>query len=113
MNINFLQPNLLDELKNYSESENEVCGFIVKTDENAYKYINCQNLHPQKDKYFLISPLDYLLYKDGVLFHSHPAHSDTEGFSEWDIENQNYHCLDMLLYSVKHNKFYFKEYGHD
>lgn len=113
MNINYLQPDILELLKEYSQSNDEICGFIIKNEDNSYEYINCENLHPEKDKYFLISPKNYLLYNSGILFHSHPIHSDTEGFSEWDIENQNYHCLDMLLYSVKHNKFYYKEYGQD
>lgn len=94
-------------------SDNEVCGFVVKNKNNQYQFVNCENLHPEKDKYFLVSPSQYLLYHDDILFHSHPITCESEGFSDWDLENQNYHCLDMLLYSVKYDRFYFKEYGTD
>jgi hypothetical protein len=45
---------------------------------------------------------------DVVLFHSHPAHSNLVGFSDWDLKNQEYFYLKMIVYSVNNNEFYYK-----
>jgi len=42
------------------------------------------------------------------LFHSHPAHSNLIGFSDWDLKNQQYFYLKMIVYSVNNNEFYYK-----
>lgn len=94
-----------------SNSENEICGFIIKTSNLFDTFIECANLHPDPKNYFLISPKDYILDKECILFHSHPSNARIDGFSDWDIENQKYFLLDMLLYSVNHNKFYYRQHG--
>lgn len=107
-----VENEILIHLKNLSvSSSEEICGFITKDGDSYSNYISCCNVHPDKKNFFLINPLEYILDKDVILFHSHPSHSPLDGFSEWDIENQKYFCLDMLLYSVNKDKFYFKKYG--
>jgi hypothetical protein len=58
--------------------------------------------------YFLISPKQCVFEDDSILFHSHPLHSDLIGFSDWDLENQQYFYLKMVVYSVKNNEFYYQ-----
>jgi proteasome lid subunit RPN8/RPN11 len=109
MNINFLPKILLEQLEILCKSSDiEICGFI-----NNDKFIECKNLHPDPYHYFLISHEDYLKNIDSILFHSHPHNCDDEGFSAWDIENQQFHCLDMLLYSVNLNRFFYRKYDKD
>lgn len=97
--------SLLEKLKKKSiNSSDEVCGFISKG-----VFWEKQNIHPDKKNFFLISPED-CCWGDGViLFHSHPKHVHAKGFSKWDIDNQYYFDLDMLLYSVNNDEFYFKK----
>jgi hypothetical protein len=65
-------------------------------------------MHPDPFNYFLISPKECLFDDDVILFHSHPAHCDLIGFSEWDLKNQEFFYLKMLVYSVNNNEFYYK-----
>ena len=114
MNINFLPVDLLKLLKDSSaKTDEELCGFIHLNNDKTWHFNKCDNLHPNKKTNFLISPRDYINNKDSILFHSHPFESDLIGFSDVDIESQTYHCLDMLLYSVKNNTFDYKKYGYD
>lgn len=96
--------NLLLELKNLSiASELEIVGFIK---DNIFQQVN--NIHPDSKNYFLINSKDIKDLNSGyILFHSHPIHIELDGFSEWDLENQKYSCIPMLLYSVKADKFYY------
>ena len=97
--------DLLKVLKRLSlESEKEICGFIY--DE---KFIEKENIHPDPFNYFLISPKECIWKNGSVLFHSHPRHIETAGFSEWDLENQCFFDMDMVLYSVNNDEFYYKE----
>ena len=106
MNTNYqLDENLMAELKMKSvRSEKEICGFILESND----FVEVKNVHPDPKNYFLISPADYIWEKGAILFHSHPSHIDTYGFSKWDLENQFYFQKKMLLYSVKYDEFYFK-----
>lgn len=109
MTINFLANDIKEELKKISENtDEEVCGFLIK-DKNSYVFKQCQNIHPDPKNYFLICPKQYNFDDETILFHSHPKHTNDQGFSDWDLENQFYFCLPMLLYSVNNNKFYYKE----
>jgi len=96
---------LLDFLKDKCKNTDfEICGFIVGDD-----FIESENIHPDPKNYFLIDPRKCIWGEDVILFHSHPKHIETEGFSKWDLENQLLFDLKMLLYSVKYNRFYFKK----
>lgn len=104
-----VDPYILDLLSSKSiNSENEICGFLIKNGSLYDLFKECTNIHPDPQNYFLISPKECIFDEDVILFHSHPKHSDLIGFSEWDLENQKYFCLNMLVYSVKNNKFYYK-----
>lgn len=106
-----VEKNLLKKLKQISIiSDDEICGFLIKEKNMYVDYIPCANLHPDKKNFFLINPSSYVFNEEIGLFHSHPKHCLLNGFSEWDLENQKYFCLDMLLYSVNNDKFYFQKY---
>lgn len=97
--------SLLLELKKYScSSDKEVCGFIVDC-----KFIAKKNVHPDPLNFFLIDPRDYIWGENVVVFHSHPEHVKKVNFSDWDLENQKFFNMDMVLYSVYNNEFYYKE----
>jgi proteasome lid subunit RPN8/RPN11 len=109
MNINFLPKDLLNNLVELSKNSNvEICGFIKNN-----IFVKCDNLHPDPVNYFTISHKEYLKNIDSILFHSHPYKYNDKGFSDWDLENQKYHCLNMLLYSVNLNRFFYKTYDKD
>ena len=104
-----LKKELSELLKQKSiNSEKEICGFLIKQNDVYDEFIECDNLHPDPINYFLISPKDCLFDDAVILFHSHPAHCDLIGFSEWDLKNQQYFYLKMLVYSVNNNEFYYK-----
>ena len=86
-------------------SKKEICGFILGGD-----FLQKENIHPDPERFFLVNPCDCVWDEGVVLFHSHPDNIKLKGFSDWDLENQKYFELDMLLYSVNNNKFYFKKY---
>ena len=106
-----LKDNILSALKKKSlDSDKEICGFIKFSNDCDEYFEECENLHPDPFNYFLISPRQYIQNQNSILFHSHPKHCKSYGFSDWDLENQKYFTLDMLLYSVNDDKFYFKKY---
>ena len=90
------------------DSNKEICGFLIKKDSIYDQFIECNNVHPDPINYFLISPKECIFDDDVILFHSHPAHCDLIGFSEWDLKNQEYFYLKMLVYSVNNDEFYYK-----
>lgn len=102
-----LKHEIYNELKNYSDKNptEEVCGFIVEKDDQV-SFIKVNNKHPEKEKYALVSPKDYLSIKNSYkilyYFHSHPIGSD---FSETDLFYQKYHNLDMIIYDVSNKIF--------
>ena len=98
---------LLLELKEKSVgSSKEICGYL----KNEIFYER-KNSHPYPEKYFLIDPSSCMWGEDVVLFHSHPDKNELIGFSDWDMENQKFFCLDMVLYSVNNDEFYYMSYG--
>lgn len=104
--------NLLEYLKKISiESQDEICGYIKKNNGSYDIFQKHDNMHPDSKNYFIIDPKSIKDNEDSILFHSHPAQITNDGFSDWDLENQQYYCLDMLVYGVNSNKFYYKSYG--
>ena len=96
---------LFELLRSKSRNTNEeVCGFILNGE-----FIERKNIHPNPIDYFLISPKDCIWDENVILFHSHPDHVKEKNFSSWDLENQYFFNMDMLLYSVNNDEFYFKE----
>jgi len=108
MNTDFpVDDELLHDLRKLSRaSKIEVCGFIVFENDQQY-YKSCKNLHPDPSNFFVIDPKE-CVFRNSILFHSHPEHVIIDGFSDWDLENQQYFCLPMLLYSVNKDEFYYK-----
>ena len=96
-----------EELKKYSKSSKfaEVCGFVGYKDGFIFKTVQNHNKEPQK--YFSISPLDYLSFKKSnelvAVFHSH-LNSDCEA-SEFDKVSAKNVCLPFLIYSITEDKF--------
>ncbi len=104
-----VKKELLEILKQKSINSNtEICGFLIKKNTIYDEFIQCVNMHPDPVNYFLISPKECIFDDDVVLFHSHPAHSNLIGFSDWDLKNQQYFYLKMIVYSVNNNEFYYK-----
>ncbi len=104
-----VKKELLEILKQKSINSNtEICGFLIKKNTIYDEFIECVNMHPDPVNYFLISPKECIFDDDVVLFHSHPAHSNLIGFSDWDLKNQQYFYLKMIVYSVNNNEFYYK-----
>jgi proteasome lid subunit RPN8/RPN11 len=94
-------------VKNASlHSDEEVCGFIVK-DNDDFKCIPCQNIAESKKDNFKINSKEYLnikkSYKIYYIYHSHI--NDNIDFSDKDkfcAENLN---LPIILYHLKTNTF--------
>lgn len=95
------------ELKNYAKSSTlaEVCGFIGYKDRLVFKPARNHNREPQK--FFSISPLDYLSFKRSnellAVFHSH-LNGDCQA-SEFDKVSAENVCLPFVIYSITEDKF--------
>lgn len=96
-------PNqICDQIKEYclKNKDLETCGFITEKD-NLISFLPVENKHPDKERFFLISPDDYLKIKKDYnilyLFHSHPVDAS---FSNFDLKYQKYHNINMLLYNI-------------
>ena len=108
INYQDLDKSILEELRKESlSSDDEICGFLIKKNNNYY-FKKMINIHPNPKSFFLISPKESNYSDGGIVFHSHPEHVKEKGFSEWDLENQKYFYLPMLLYSVNNDEFYYK-----
>ena len=90
----------------------EVCGFLGwDKDEEFFIVKEELNGSPTPAQFFLINPLDYLLFKDKYeilgLFHSHVI-GDEEP-SEFDIKMAQNCCLPFLIYSLNTKKTHIYE----
>jgi proteasome lid subunit RPN8/RPN11 len=85
----------------------EICGFIG-FDGKEFLFKQMHNHNPEPNKYFSISPLDYLKFKNEYIFvavfHSH-INSGCEP-SEFDLANSKNCALPFLVYSIPENKFH-------
>tara|TARA_R110002110_G_scaffold168233_1_gene369645 strand:+ start:310 stop:717 length:408 start_codon:yes stop_codon:yes gene_type:complete len=90
-----------------SSFRREVCGF-VGFDHEADEYLvkEEENVSPEPTSYFLINPLNYLLFKDDyamvAIFHSHLVADEKE--SEFDIKMSDNCCQAFLIYSLNTKK---------
>ena len=90
----------------------EACGFLGFDElEQVFVVREEQNSSPQPAQFFLIEPLNYLLFKDKYemvgLFHSHIM-GDEEP-SEFDIKMAQNCCLPFLIYSLNTKKIHIYE----
>ncbi len=96
-----------ETLKNYSKASKlaEVCGFIGYNNGLVFKPAHNHNREPQK--FFSISPLDYLSFKRTnellAVFHSH-LNGDCEA-SDFDKVSAKNVCLPFVIYSITEDKF--------
>ena len=79
-------------------------GFDHEADEYLVK--EEENVSPEPTSYFLINPLNYLLFKDDyamvAIFHSHLVADEKE--SEFDIKMSDNCCQAFLIYSLNTKK---------
>ena len=90
----------------------EACGFIGFDQEDECFVIKEEdNNSPSPSEFFLIDPINYLLFKDQYemvgLFHSHII-GDEEP-SEFDIKMAENCCLPFLIYSLNTKKIHIYE----
>ena len=94
-------------IKKISEENfrNEVCGFVGYDDEN-FVIKEAANIAEDPKRFFLISPLDYLLFKEDyclvAVFHSHIIADEQP--SEFDRKMAENSCNPFLIYSLNTQK---------
>ena len=94
-------------IKKISEENfrNEVCGFVGYDDEN-FVIKEAANIAEDPKRFFLISPLDYLLFKEDyclvAVFHSHVVADEQP--SEFDRKMAENCCNPFLIYSLNTQK---------
>jgi len=106
MNIKESLQVIVDESE--SNSFIEICGFLgFDKDKKAYVVQNEKNVAEDPSKYFMIDPLNYLLFKERydllAVYHSH-INTDAEP-SEFDVKMSNNCCIPFLIYSIETKKF--------
>lgn len=84
-----------------NQSENEVCGFVLKSGE----IIELDNIAEDKKETWMIHPLHYLKYKKDILYiyHSHPEGGPP---SEDDKIGCNRIKLPFLVISLPNTLYY-------
>ena len=108
-----LEDKLYLKMKKYSEQfkNSESCGLLYKDFSSGdIEFEECKNIHPEPEKFFEISPKEYLRTSSKgeitAAFHSHPF---TEGPSERDIHISKNLQIPFVIYSLKTKKFYYTE----
>lgn len=86
----------------------EICGFLgFDRKKEAYVVQNEQNVSQDPSEYFMIDPLNYLIFKQKydllAVYHSH-INTDAEP-SEFDVKMSNNCCIPFLIYSIETKKF--------
>jgi len=101
--------SLISNIKQVSHKhfKREICGFIgFDTDQMKFVLQHEENVSPDPASYFLINPLNYLLFKENyemvAIFHSHIM-GDEEP-SEFDIKMADNCCQPFLIYSLNTKK---------
>ncbi len=106
MNIKQALQVIVDESE--SNSFVEICGFLgFDNKKGTYVVQNEKNVAEDPSKYFMIDPLNYLLFKERydllAVYHSH-INTDAEP-SEFDVKMSNNCCIPFLIYSIETKKF--------
>ena len=99
----------LDAIKCVCESNlrSEVCGFLGWDEKEGFYVVReALNIAEEPEKYFLIDPLEYLLFKEDydliAVFHSHLI--GDEKTSEFDKKMAFNSCNPFLIYSLNTEK---------
>ena len=100
---------VVDYIKDISHKnfKREICGFVGYAPESKeYVVQHEENISPDPASYFLINPLNYLLFKDQYemvgIFHSHVMGDEVE--SEFDVRMSDNCCQPFLIYSLNTKK---------
>jgi proteasome lid subunit RPN8/RPN11 len=101
---------VIKTIKRIAEGDlrNEVCGFVGYERGEVQQFVvkEAKNVAEDPKNYFLINPLEYLLFKEDyylvALFHSHLI-SDEEP-SEFDKKMAENCCHPFLIYSLNTEK---------
>lgn len=104
----------LKTIKRICESNEyiEICGFLGY-DRSSDKYVVSQedNISEDPSKYFMIDPINYLLFKDDyemvAIYHSHLEGSEQP--SKFDIKMAESCCDPFLIYSLETKKSHIYE----
>ena len=104
----------LKTIKRICESNEyiEICGFLGY-DRSSDKYVVSQedNISEDPSKYFMIDPINYLLFKDAyemvAIYHSHLEGSEQP--SKFDIKMAESCCDPFLIYSLETKKSHIYE----
>ena len=105
--IEMAPQGVFNTIKKISEEyfRNEVCGFVGYDDEN-FVIKEAANIAEDPKRFFLISPLDYLLFKEDyclvAVFHSHIIADEQP--SEFDRKMAENCCNPFLIYSLNTQK---------
>ena len=91
-----------------SNSFIEICGFVgFDKEKKTYIVQNEKNMAEDPSEYFMIDPLNYLIFKEKydllAVYHSH-INTDAEP-SEFDVKMSNNCCIPFLIYSIETKKF--------
>lgn len=106
MNIKEALQVIVDESE--SNSFIEICGFLgFDREKETYIVQNEKNAAENPSEYFMIDPLNYLIFKEKydllAVYHSH-INTDAEP-SEFDVKMSNNCCIPFLIYSIETKKF--------
>lgn len=106
MNIKEALQVIVDESE--SNSFIEICGFLgFDREKETYIVQNEKNGAENPSEYFMIDPLNYLIFKEKydllAVYHSH-INTDAEP-SEFDVKMSNNCCIPFLIYSIETKKF--------
>ena len=100
----------LKAIKKIAESDlrNEVCGFVAFDKNGGDEFVikEAKNVAEDPQKFFLINPLEYLLFKEDYnligIFHSHLVGDEKP--SEFDKRMSENCCNPFLIYSLNTEK---------
>ena len=99
-----IEQKILQEIVDYCNlyKNEESCGIIVQSNDSQ-KFIPCENIAIDKQKYFALDSSIYIDYDVDMIVHSHclgsakPSDLDKKCADEWDIP--------FLIYSTIDNNF--------
>lgn len=104
----------LDRVKEICESNSyvEMCGYLGFNHKSKNFMVELhENISEQPDKFFMMDPLEYLMFKDKyemvAVFHSHIEGDEKP--SEFDIKMSEDCCDPFLIYSLITKKVHIYE----
>ena len=104
--LNFIQKLIKAHAEH--EKENECCGLIGLNKFKELQIIPCENTHINKEKFFEISPQNFIEKSDGLnvvsIYHSHIASGPRP--SKYDKVSSENWWLPFYIYSTKTKGFY-------